>query len=51
MMKLFEITCAKGRFTIRREAEEKLTRNQRCAVLIALLATTLILGIFYLGLH
>lgn len=45
-MKLLEITIKPDRVTIRREAEERLNREQKCAIILTVIACVTVLGFF-----
>lgn len=47
-MKLLEITVMPDRITIRREAEERLTSSQKCAIILSVIGCVALLGFFAL---
>lgn len=47
-MKLLEITVRPDRITIRREAEERLTSSQKCAIILSVIGCVAFLGFFAL---
>ncbi len=47
-MRFLEITVRPDRITIRREAEERLTASQKCAVILSVIACVAFLGFFAL---
>lgn len=44
-MKLLEITVRPDRITIRREAEERLTSSQKCAIILSVISCVAFLGV------
>ena len=47
-MKLFELTITRDGFTIRREAEEHLSAEQKFVIILALIGAAAIIGLFTL---